>query len=216
MTGKLPLSASIATPVEGARLYAPSAANNAQPLCDLLRDHAPRRGMALEIASGTGQHVVAFARTLPGLIWQPTEVDPKRRASVDSYVREAGLDNLQTCATLDATDPGWHRRHAGKDLIVLVNLLHLISDDAARTVISEAMMALLQGGRFILYGPFRRDGALTSEGDRRFDAELRAADPLIGYKNDLQVAAWLMAAGAAEVTTKEMPANNLALTAQKT
>lgn len=215
MTGKLPPSASIATPVEGAKLHAPSAANNAQPLCDVLRDYAPAPGAALEIASGTGQHVVAFARAMPTLIWQPTEVDPVRQASVDAYVHEAGLGNLLTCATLDATEPGWHQDHSGKSLIVLVNLLHLISEEAARTVVAEAVAALAPQGLFVLYGPFKRDGALTSDGDRRFDAELRAADHSIGYKNDAAVMGWLTSAGAADVATREMPANNLALIARK-
>jgi SAM-dependent methyltransferase len=213
MNGKLPPSASVALPSEGAKLYAPSAASNADAICSVLRAHAPTDGRALEIASGTGQHVVTFARALPGLMWQPTEIDPARRASIDAHASAAGLGNLRPALALDATAAGWHWKHKDQDMIVLINLLHLISTPVARTVVEEAVAALAPGGVFLLYGPFQRDGRLTSAGDQRFDSELRAADPEIGYKNDRDVEVWLQAAGAL-VERREMPTNNLCLIAR--
>lgn len=79
-----PPRASVADPVDGKRLSAPSAARNTGPLTALLRHHAPREGRALELASGTGEHVIAFAGTFPGLVWQPSEIAPERRASIDA------------------------------------------------------------------------------------------------------------------------------------
>lgn len=215
MTGKLPTSASLAAQAEGAKLHAPAAERNAQVLCDLLCRHAPPKGQALEIASGTGQHVVQFARALPDLIWQPTEIDAARRASIDAYAAEAALPNLRPAAALDATQPGWHKPYGGQTLIVLVNLLHLISTPQAQMVIKEAVQTLAPDGRFILYGPFLRLGALTSAGDARFHAQLQKADPAIGYKNDADIKGWLHRAGARQVTSLEMPANNLALIANR-
>jgi hypothetical protein len=214
MTRKLPPSASLATPAKGAKLYAPSASNNAEAICAVLAVHAPATGHALEIASGTGQHITAFACALPGLVWQPTEIDPQRRASIDAYVAEANRDNLRPAIVLDATVPGWHREHGGQSLIVLINLLHLISSSAAQIVLAESLAALAPGGSFVIYGPFRRNGLLTSEGDLRFDNELRAADPEIGYKNDKDIASWLSATGA-KVESREMPANNLCFVVRK-
>lgn len=215
MNSKLPPSASVAAPLDGARLNAPAAARNAAALCDLLKDHAPQSGEALEIASGTGQHVVQFAQALPGLNWQPTDVDPARLASIDAYAAEADLPNLAAARLLDATQPTWSDHHDPVDLIVLINLLHLIPTAAARTLLSEAMAALRPEGRFILYGPFSRAGVLTSAGDQRFDADLRRADPQIGYKDDRDIAQWLSAAGASPVHRIEMPANILAFIAVK-
>ncbi|MDW3224942.1 MAG: DUF938 domain-containing protein [Paracoccaceae bacterium] len=215
MTAKLPPSASVASNLGGAKLHAPSAARNTDALCNFLLKNAPQVGQALEIASGTGQHVMSFATALPDLIWQPTDIDGARLASIDAYAAHAGLANLKPAAMLDATQVGWHREHADKDLIVLVNLLHLISDPAAESVFKEAMLSLASGGKFILYGPFKRDGILTSAGDASFDADLREADPRIGYKNDADVMALLRQAGAASVQITEMPSNNLAFTATK-
>ena len=213
MTGKLPPSASVATPVDGARLHAPAASRNAQALCDLLRAEAPHKGRALEIASGTGQHLVAFARTLPELIWQPTDIDPARLASITEYTRAAALPNIHSPARLDAAHPGWARQYPQQNLIITINLVHLISATQVQTVLTEAMKALTPGGRFILYGPFMRDGVLTSAGDARFHTELSAADPAIGYKNDSDIERWLGQAGAHQITRVDMPANNLAFIA---
>lgn len=210
MARSLPPSASIAHAEEGARLVAPSAARNAVPLTELLLKHAPCEGNALEIASGTGQHVSAFATALPNLHWQPTEVDKARRASIDAHVSDAGLSNVSPAIALDATAPGWGATHHPKDLVLLANLLHLISEPEARTLITEATKALGETGILVLYGPFKRGGKLTSDGDVRFDSELRGADPNIGYKDDLDILRWLGDAGISIVETVEMPANNLA------
>lgn len=215
MTGRLPPSASVATGAEGAKLFAPAAARNAADITALLQAHAPDQGHALEVASGTGQHVVAFARALPGLIWQPTDVDPVRRGSIDAHVAEAGLANVSHAQALDVTAPGWAAAEAGFDLVVLINLLHLIPAPAARCALDEMAKALSPGGTLFCYGPFKREGQLTSAGDARFDAELRAADPEIGYKDLLDMRAWLGDAGLTLVAETEMPANNLALIARK-
>lgn len=215
MARTLPLSASVAQPQEGAKLFAPSADRNAQALLTLLHDHAPKTGQVLEIASGTGQHVTAFATALSSLVWQPTELDPARCASIDAHVAEAGLQNVRAAVLLDATTRGWSATHPSNNLIHLSNLLHLISEIEAQTIISEAAQALHPTGKIILYGPFRRGGILTSEGDQKFDAELRAADPDIGYKDDLDITNWLRDAGLSLIKTVNMPANNLAFIARK-
>lgn len=214
MTQNLPASASVVAPREGGRLHAPAAARNAGSLVALLQAHAPTSGKALEIASGTGQHIVEFASALHDMMWHPTDIAEDRRASIDSYARAAAVDNIAAAEHLDATQAGWGATHAGCDLIVLVNLLHLISARAAQILITEAAEALRANGTLILYGPFKRDGRLTSAGDRRFDTELRAADPAIGYKDNRDMDRWLTAAGLA-VTSRDMPANNLAFIARK-
>ncbi len=211
----LPDTASIAHSTDGGRLHAPSAARNTQAIRELVKAHAPEHGKALEIASGTGQHVVALAHALPGVDWQPTDIDDVRRASVDAWAQEAGLANIAPAAELDATTPGWATAHPDRDLILVVNLLHLISESEARVLIHEAAQALAPGGRFILYGPFLRDGEATSEGDAGFHTSLQAQDPDIGYKSDWDVIDWLHAGFLELVEVVEMPANNLAFVARR-
>lgn len=215
MKRPLPPSASVAETLGGGKLHAPAAARNTEALIDVLQRHAPQSGRALELASGTGQHVTAFAAALPGLIWQPSDIDASRRASVDAHVQDAGLGNVRPALPLDAGQPGWSTDHPGQDLILLVNLLHLVTEEQTRVLIGEAARTLAANGVLILYGPFRRGGALTSAGDRRFDADLRATDPQIGYKDDTLIAALLSDAGLSPIDLVEMPANNLTFIARK-
>lgn len=210
----VPGAASVATAVDG-KLFAPSAARNLDPLCGVLTTFAPKRGQALELASGTGQHAVGFAARFPALSWQPTEVQPQRLASIDAYAAEAGLSNLRPARQLDATAPGWGHGEAPTDLILLSNLMHLISETEARVLIAEAAQALAIGGRFVIYGPFMRDHKLTSAGDRNFHRTLSDFDPDMGYKDIADVRDWLTGAGLCIVAEAPLPANNLALIAER-
>lgn len=213
MSGPLPASASVAHAAEGGKLFTPAADRNRDALCDLMRAHAPNTGRALEVASGTGQHIQAFAAIRPDMNWQPSDIVPERRASIDAYVAEAGLANVHPAIHLDATAPGWHAALGTFDLIVLINLLHLIPAPDCVTVLAEAQRALGPGGVLVVYGPFKRNGTLTSPGDAKFDEELRAANPAIGYKDTSEMHRWLDPS--AHVELVEMPANNLAFLARK-
>ncbi|MFN3822627.1 MAG: DUF938 domain-containing protein [Pseudorhodobacter sp.] len=209
MTLRLPDSKS---PVltDGRRI-APSAERNLAPILASLGRHASASGIALELASGTGQQVAAFAAALPGLHWHPTDVNPDNLGSIAAWRHDAACPNLGPPALLDAGCAGWG---AGRDvsLVLAVNLLHLIPQAAARVVVAEAAAALAPGGVLMIYGPFLRDGRATSDGDIAFDASLRAQDPRTGYKDQAEVCGWMQAAGL-RTLAEEMPANNLMLVA---
>lgn len=211
---KLPPSASIAHVEEGGKLSAPSALRNITAITEVVTAHAPPSGRALEIASGTGQHITALARALPTLQWHPTEIAPERITSINAYRAEAALPNLHPAQVLDATAAGWPEQHLPFDLVYLGNLLHLIPDAAAQSLLSQAARALTPHGVLILYGPFMRAGQLTSDGDRTFHAELRGANPAIGYKDDRWINEILTQAGLS-LKIVDMPANNLCLIARQ-
>ena len=198
-----------------ARMSAPSALRNRDAILSELRRLAPPSGRALELASGTGEHVIAFARALPDLTWQPTDPDPVRRASIAAWALLHPAQNLLAPRALDAARTGWGTEEGPVDLIVLVNLLHLISDAEARIVLAEMAAALAPGGRALIYGPFLRDGQPTSDGDAAFHDSLRAQDPAIGYKDLADVSACLRDAHLDLAETVAMPANNLMLVADR-
>lgn len=207
----VPSAASVAHPKDG-KLFAESAARNLAPLCDLLQQVAPPQGRrALELASGTGQHVIGYASRLPNFTWQPSEADPVRLDSINAYIAATDLTNIRTATLLDATAVGWGAGQHPQDLIVLSNLLHLISSAEAQHLIQEAAVALAPQGRLVIYGPFSRGGELTSPGDRSFHCALTAHDPETGYKDDFDVLDWGEAVGLRTAQVVEMPANNLAL-----
>jgi hypothetical protein len=171
-------SASIALDTDtSGKLHAPSAARNAADLCAAIASIAPAQGHALEIASGTGQHIVTFAAAMPNLHRHPSEVEDSRILSIRAYTQDSGLQNIADPILLNATQTGWHKTIPAKDLITLANLLHLISTTEAEILITEAAQTLAPKGKLALYGPFKRDGVLTSEGDITFDQNLRTHDP---------------------------------------
>lgn len=193
------------------RRSAPAALRNRGPIADELVRAAPARGRALEIASGSGEHVVHFAARMPGLHWHPTDPEPGQRASIAAWCAEAGLTNIDPPRDLDVSRPGWQDAEPPADLIVMINLLHLISDAGTEAALAGVADALRPRGLVAIYGPFLRDGETTSPGDAAFDAELRARDPAIGYKDVTGVVARLHRAGLTHRETVSMPANNLLL-----
>lgn len=195
--------------VTGDRLTAPAALRNLAPISDALAGVLPPKGRVLELASGTGQHIAAHATRWPGLEWQPSDLNADLFPSIAAWCQ--GLPNVRPPLILDACAPGWSTRHGGQDVIVLVNLLHLIREAACNMLLIEIALALAPGGVAALYGPFRRGSELVSDGDGAFDARLREADPLTGYKDAESVEARLLAAGLTAPQQLELPASNLML-----
>ena len=195
------------------RRFSPSAARNIDPIAAVLAGVLPQTGRVLELASGSGQHVAAFARLWPALVWQPTDGNGDNLSSIADWAE--GAANILPPVVLNACAAGWGRAHAGQDAVLLANLLHLISTPEAEVLLAEAAQALAPGGVFCLYGPFRRDGALVTEGDVAFDARLKGQDPAIGYKDIAWVAGRLHAAGLVSDRLVDMPAGNLLLVTRR-
>jgi hypothetical protein len=212
---KLPSTASVVHKTNGGQLHSPAAERNAGDIVRVVCDYAPKNGNALEIASGTGQHIVELAALVPNLIWQPSDVDDARLNSITSRSLAKQLSNLLPPIRLDVTDRGWSAFCPNQDFILLVNLLHLVSEAEVKAIISGISQSLAEDGRCVIYGPFMRNGVLSSSGDQAFHQSLIEADPDIGYKDD----AWMFDLFSRQslkiIKTLEMPANNLAFVMEK-
>ncbi len=206
----------VADPCSDGRLSAPSALRNRDAIAAMLAAIAPPRGRALEIASGTGEHVIRFAAALPGLNWQPTDPDPARRASIAAWCATGPFPNVAAPIALDACRPGWACGMEPHDLVFVANLLHLVTDDQARACLAGMAQALAPGGMAAIYGPFLRDGCTTSDGDAAFHGRIRSETPGAGYKDLAWVDAVWAEAGLDRDAPRAMPANNLLLVARKT
>ncbi len=216
MTGRsVPETASNASTGKDGRQFAPSTPRNKDAILALLKARLGDAGRLLEIASGTGEHVVHFAQALPNWQFQPSEIDPERLASIRAWIGHTKTDNVASPITLDAAQTGWGRG-VEVDAISMCNLFHLISKEQARIILSECSQALTPNGLLMIYGPFKRDGALTSDGDSRFHASIKAHNPDLGYKNDQEIRDWIEALGFSIEDVVEMPANNLSFVARKT
>jgi SAM-dependent methyltransferase len=196
-----------------ARLDAPATLRNRQPILDVLKPHLPAHGLVLEVASGTGQHVVHFARACPGLTFQPSDPDPAHRASIDAWAAALGLANVRPAIALDASAEAWPVEAA--DAVLCINMIHISPWEATLGLMRGAARVLSPDGLLYLYGPYKRGGRHTAPGNEAFDASLRAENPLWGVR-DLEAVANLAAAqGFAAPEIVEMPANNLSLLFRK-
>ena len=211
----IPSTASVVQKTNGDQLHSPAAERNAGDIVRVVCDYAPKNGNALEIASGTGQHIVELAAVVPSLIWQPSDVDEIRLNSIATRSRAKQLPNLMPPIRLDVTDKGWSALCPNQDFILLVNLLHLVSEAEVKAIISGISHSLAEDGRCVIYGPFMRNGVLSSSGDRAFHQSLIEADPDIGYKDDAWMLDLFRQQSLKIIKILEMPANNLAFVMEK-
>jgi SAM-dependent methyltransferase len=196
-----------------ARLFAPAAARNRQPILDVLKQHLPPMGFVLEVASGTGEHVVHFAQACPELMFQPSDPDPAHRASIDAWRAALGLVNVRPAIALDASAEAWPVDAV--DALVCINMVHISPWRATEGLMRGAGRVLPPGGALYLYGPYKRNGQHTVPSNAVFDAGLRAQDPGWGVRDLEAVAAVAAAQGFGEAEIIEMPANNLSLVFRK-
>jgi len=137
--------------IDDGRLYAPAALRNRASLIDLLRGVLPDQGRVLEIASGTGEHAVAFAAAFPLLTFQPSEPNATCLASIRAWIKVSGVTNVAAPFALDVTELPW--AVAQVDAVLCINLLHLAAAPL-EAVLRGAAMVLKPGGMLVTYGPF--------------------------------------------------------------
>lgn len=192
---------------------APAAARNRAPIAAVLADELPASGTVLEVASGTGEHVLHFAATFPHLYWQPSDPDAAARASVSAWCSEAGLGNVADPLAIDAAAADWPIARA--DAVVCINMAHISPLEASHGLVRAAGAMLPTGAPLIFYGPWLEQGVETAPSNLDFDQWLKARDPGFG----LRQAEWMddlaAARGLRRTRRVAMPANNIMLVYRK-
>lgn len=196
-------------PAGHVRRSAPAALRNREPITEVLRDWLPRRGLVLEIASGTGEHAVHFAQAFPALDWQPSDLHPDALASIADRAAEAALPNLRPALALDAAASEWPIENA--DAVLSINMVHISPWRSALGLLDGAARLLRAGGPLILYGPWIESGVETAPSNLVFNADLRVRDPEWGLREVNEFAAAALARGLALEERRMMPANNVML-----
>ena len=200
--------------------FSPAAERNKQPILAQLQRLLPASGTALEIASGTGQHLAWFAAALPGWIWQPTDAQEDGFSTITAHTQGAqgaGLHNVRTPLPVDVLSPAWlqsHRPPLGDeifDAIYCANMLHIAPWATCAALMQGAAKRLAPAGQLITYGPYFEDGVAVSAGNLAFDDSLRASNPTWGIRRREDVENAAHAAGLVLTTRVAMPSNNLLL-----
>ena len=194
------------SPAAGDRRSAPAALRNRDYIADVLVDWLPQRGLVLEVASGTGEHVVHFAERFSNLEWQPSDMNEDALASIAAWRSEAGLDNVRAPLAIDVMTRGWPIDRA--NALLSINMVHISPWAAALGLLDGAARLLPQGGPLILYGPWLKDDIDTGPSNLAFDADLKRRDPAWGLRRVEEFAAEADRRGFALAETRPMPANN--------
>lgn len=166
-----------------ARLLSPSAARNKDPIRALFLKHMPADGVIIEVASGSGEHVVHLAAAAPRLRFRPGDPDATARASIAAWTTHSGLSNIDPPHDADVSAPGWHAPFETCDGLLSINMIHISPFAAAEGLFEGAARLLRPGGRLFLYGPFSRNGAHTAPSNAAFDASLKSRNPLWGVRD---------------------------------
>lgn len=194
--------------------FSPSAERNKQPLLEVLQQHLPAQGHALEIASGTGQHVVWFARHMPAWSWLPTEVHRGALYNIAVRVAQADLSNVYDPEPLDVRTRPWFAHDDTPprfDLIFCANLLHIAPWEACTALLQGAARHLAPGGVLVTYGPYFENGVSAAPTNVEFDHSLRAHDASWGIRVRENVEQEARLAGLRLRARHAMPSNNLTL-----
>ena len=191
------------------RQYAPATLRNRDLILGVLRDVLPTKGVVLEIASGSGEHVVHFARNFRNLAFQPSDREPDALQSVAAWVKATGVTNVRAPMVLDVSQSPWPI--ASADGIICINMVHISPWEATLGLVRGAAAILPPTAPLYLYGPYEREGFATAPSNQEFDRSLRDRNPSWGLRELEAVAAVAQSAGFSVPTITEMPANNLSV-----
>ncbi len=194
--------------------HAPATVRNREAIAAVLAEWLPATGTVLEVASGSGEHVVHFAATFPALNWQPSDPDPAGLVSIAAWCADAGLANITQPLALDASADDWPIGHA--DAILCINMVHISPWAATLGLLAGATRLLPSAAPLILYGPYVEPDVPTADSNLAFDSSLRARDPAWGLRRTDDVKAVAAAAGLTFAERRAMPANNLMLLFRRT
>lgn len=192
---------------------APAAARNREPIADVLALELPAAGTVLEVASGTGEHVVHFAARFPHLTWQPSDPDEASRASIAARSAEAALPNvlpnILPPLALDASSAGWPV--ASADAVLCINMVHISPLEATHGLLAGCARLLPPGAPLVLYGPWVEDGVETAASNLAFEQWLKGRDPRFGLRHTSWMDELAAAHGFRRAGRHAMPANNIML-----
>lgn len=194
-------------------MKSPSAERNKRLIAEKLAEYIPQQGMVLELASGSGQHIVEFARSFPDLTWQPSECGDDKLKSILHYQRESNLLNVLEPLEINVLEPKWHAMRF--NFIVNINMIHISQKATIKALFEGASIVLRDQERLFIYGPFFEEQTQVAVSNLSFHQSLQEMNPDYGIRQREEVEAIATRHGFNRIARIEMPANNLSLVFEK-
>lgn len=200
--------------------------NNKEPIALVLDDVIPEKFgpdsdlKALEISSGTGQHVIHLARRFPRVQWRPSDVEEKYIESIKAYLKDEGLTTVSEPLLIDVCKPvsEWpgDMGDGSLDLILNINMVHITPWECTEGLFTAAGRLLRPKGIMVTYGPYAIHGEITPDSNVAFDASLKSQNSTWGLRDVDDLEKEAKKNGMVFDAMFNMPANNKILVWQKT
>ncbi|XP_072336912.1 methyltransferase-like 26 [Scyliorhinus torazame] len=201
-------------------IVAPAAERNKEPILNVIRQQlspgAP--ALALELASGSGQHSVHFAQALPNVLWQPSELEPRALESISAYIAATRVENVKQPLNIDCSQ-SWETwgglKPSSFDLIVNINMIHITEIKCTEGLFKGVGQLLKPKALLVTYGPYAINGMITPQSNIDFDLSLRQRNPSWGLRDIRMLQKLAEENGMTFKKMVDMPANNKCLIFQK-
>ena len=197
------------------RFFFPATKRNTVPIGDVLSNILPRSGYVLEVASGSGEHGVAFQKRFENISWQTSDPNPSYRRSISAWIDHYGLSKkMLTPIDLDVEKRPWPINkdiESALEAIICINMLHISPWSCTKALFEESRRILKKDKLLIIYGPFKIKGEHTSESNFLFDKTLEAQNKFWGVRDLVSIREIAIENGFNLNEVIKMPANNLSL-----
>ena len=188
--------------------HAPATERNRDVIAETLARVLPTEGLVLEVASGTGEHAVHFAKLFPALTWQPSDPDPIALASINAWRADSNVPNMRPAMLLDAS-ADWPIAQA--DAVVCINMTHISPWAATVGLLRNVARLLPPFAVLFIYGPYKQRDVPLAESNAAFDASLRQQNAEWGLRYVEDIVEEAHKFGLRLDPVIAMPANNLSL-----
>ncbi len=197
------------------RLFFPATNRNRDSIGIVLADVLPISGVVLEVASGSGEHAVAFQKQFPKITWQASDPDLIHRKSISAWIKYEGLnEKMPNPLNLNVEMNPWPFPENSSPIfsaVICINMIHVSTWRCCESLFQGSKNHLCRKSPIIIYGPFMRGGRHTSNSNSIFNKSLKDINPEWGIRNLEDVIKAAKKEGFQETNIIRMPANNLCI-----
>ncbi len=184
--------------------FSPACERNRDPILKELQIRLVQQSAVLEVGSGTGQHAIYFAKHMPNVLWQCSDLR-ENLSGIQMWIDDTCLSNVLPPIELDVSDPTIYKTY---DAVFSCNTLHIMSKSNVFEFFNLVKSVTQKQSSLFVYGPFNYNGEYTSPSNAEFDAWLKERNSESAIRDFEWIDDLANDAGFFIVDDVEMPANN--------